>query len=150
MKNTQQFVGFGKPWGESVARCFRFELEVLGEEQAVKLMPIPEHFVCPMSLVPMVDPVLTVDGSVYDRKQIEQWIRQRRQLRLPVTSPSTGLELPSATLMPAKALQKTIETYLDHRPEFKIAHTARNAVEKGAKEPKRDSLKKQDSWINVS
>jgi hypothetical protein len=33
----------------------------------------------------------TVDGSVYDREYIEQWIRSCRQQRQPITSPLTGL-----------------------------------------------------------
>ena len=63
---------------------------------------------------------------------IEQWIRERRQRHLPVTSPVTGAKLPSAYLMPVVALQKAIEVYLAHRPELKHTHAACRSFEEAA------------------
>ena len=49
--------------------------------------------------------------GAHKRKAIIVYLRfrLRRQQQLPVTSPCTGLELPSAALMPLLALQKAIE-----------------------------------------
>jgi hypothetical protein len=46
-----------------------------------------------------VNPVATMDGQVYDRGYIEQWIRSCRQRRQAVTSPATGLTLVSTNLV---------------------------------------------------
>ena len=54
----------------------------------------------------MDDPVTTSDGSIYEKEYITQWFQQRRQAQLPITSPSTGLELSSRFLMPVHALKE--------------------------------------------
>eukprot|EP00913_Durusdinium_trenchii_P024551 g23048.t1 len=100
---------YGEHWGEGAARCFSLEADILDEDHAVRLMPVPDSFVCPISAAIMVDPVATVDGSVYERGYIERWFRERRQDGNRITSPITGQELPSATLMPLVALQRAIE-----------------------------------------
>ncbi|CAE8642598.1 unnamed protein product [Polarella glacialis] len=100
---------YGEHWGEGAARCFSIEADMLDEDHAVRLMPVPDSFVCPISAAIMIDPVATVDGCVYERPYIERWFRERRQQGQRITSPITGLELPSATLMPLVALQRAIE-----------------------------------------
>ena len=67
----------------------------------------------------MQQPFATVDGSVYDRGPMEEWIQRCRQNNSPPTSPLTGLELPNLTLLLVPALKAAIETYLQHRPELK-------------------------------
>ena len=47
------------------------------------------------------DPVATIKGCVYERSQIEEWIRRKRQQRAAVTPLGTGLELYSAARMPS-------------------------------------------------
>ncbi|CAE8718086.1 unnamed protein product [Polarella glacialis] len=100
---------YGEHWGKGAARCFSIEADMLDEDHAVRLMPVPDSFVCPISAAIMIDPVATVDGCVYERPYIERWFRERRQQGQRITSPITGLELPSATLMPLVALQRAIE-----------------------------------------
>ena len=68
----------------------------------------------------MVSPVATVDGNVYDREYIEQWIRTCRQRQQPITSPLTGVELPATKLIPPVAVQKAIEAYVANRPELRL------------------------------
>jgi hypothetical protein len=55
----------------------------------------------PESTTAMPDPVATVEGCVYERSQIEEWIRRKRQQRAAVTPLGTGLELYSAARMPS-------------------------------------------------
>ncbi|CAE7238222.1 PUB4, partial [Symbiodinium natans] len=91
----------------------------------------------------MVDPVATVDGSVYERNYIERWFREKRQEGNRITSPITGLELPSATLMPLVALQRAIEAYLAHRPELKREQMAGRSFEEAAQILQTDLFEKQ-------
>eukprot|EP00439_Symbiodinium_sp_Y106_P049247 s3050_g6.t1 len=112
-------------------------------DHAVRLMPVPDSFVCPISAAIMVDPVATVDGSVYERNYIERWFREKRQEGNRITSPITGLELPSATLMPLVALQRAIEAYLAHRPELKREQMAGRSFEEAAQILQTDLFEKQ-------
>ncbi len=139
---------FGEQWGLGVSRCLRLELEdeageMFGGNCDARLLPIPDSFICPISTGIMVDPVATVDGSIYEREQIEIWIRERRQRRRPVTSPATGLELPSLDLMPLSALQKAIETYLHHRPELRTSIGAGRSYQAAAQVLENDLLEKE-------
>mmetsp|Transcript_23990 Transcript_23990/g.54003 ORF Transcript_23990/g.54003 Transcript_23990/m.54003 type:complete len:642 (-) Transcript_23990:57-1982(-) len=134
---------YGEHWGEGAARCFSLEADILDEDHAVRLMPVPDSFVCPISATIMVDPVATVDGSVYERNYIERWFRERRQEGHRITSPITGLELPSATLMPLVALQRAIEAYLENRPELKREQMAGRSFEEAAQILQTDLFEKQ-------
>merc|ERR1719188_32499 len=134
---------YGEHWGEGAARCFSIESEILDEDHAVRLMPVPDNFLYPISAAIMVDPVATVDGCVYERQFIERWFRERRQQGCRITSPITGLELPSATLMPLVALQRAIEVYLAHRPELKREHMAVRSFEEASKMLQTDLFEKQ-------
>lgn len=134
---------YGEHWGEGAARCFSLEADILDEDHAVRLMPVPDSFVCPISAAIMIDPVATVDGCVYERPYIERWFRERRQQGHRITSPITGLELPSATLMPLVALQHAIEAYLAHRPELKREHMAGRSFEEAAQILQTDLFEKQ-------
>jgi len=134
---------YGEHWGEGAARCFSIDADILDEDLAVRLMPVPDSFVCPISAAIMVDPVATVDGCIYERQYIERWFRERRQQGHRITSPVTGLELPSATLMPLVALQRAIEAYLAHRPELKREHMAGRSFEEAAQILQTDLFEKQ-------
>lgn len=134
---------YGEHWGEGAARCFSLESDILDEDHAVRLMPVPDNFLCPISAAIMVDPAATVDGCVYERQYIERWFRERRQQGHNITSPITGLALPSATLMPLVALQRAIEVYLAHRPELKREHMAGRSFEEAAQLLQSDLFEKQ-------
>ena len=47
--------------------------------------PPPETFLCPISHVRMVDPVVAGDGHTYERAFIEHWLKHKH------VSPVTGL-----------------------------------------------------------
>ena len=72
----------GQRWGEGIARCFSVE-DDLEEELAVHLQPIPDSFKCSISLEVMENPVATVDGSVYDRRYIEDCWRRCQENHRP-------------------------------------------------------------------
>ena len=80
---------------------------------------------------------------------IERWFRERRQQGHRITSPNTGLDLPSATLMPLVALQRAIEVYLAHRPELKREHLAGRSFEEAAQILQGDLLEKQAIHANA-
>lgn len=133
---------YGQRWGECASRCFSIEGDFLDDSQITRLMPLPESFFCPISTAMMVDPVATVDGSAYEREHIERWFRERRQQRQAITSPATGLELASTTLMPLLALQRAIETYLAHRPEIRRDLMAGRSYEEAAQVLQADLFQK--------
>lgn len=141
---------YGRRWGEGAARCFSIEGDFLDEDQGVRLMPVPESFMCPISLAIMADPVAAVDGSTYDRDYIERWFRQRRQEKKPLTSPVTGLELSSTTLMPLAALQRAIEAYMTHRPELRrVPDLQGRSFAEAAQVLQSDLLEKQSLYDNT-
>lgn len=104
----------------------------MSEEEVLRLQPIPDSFICPISCSVMVSPVATVDGNVYDREYIEQWIRTCRQRQQPITSPLTGVKLPATNIIPIVAVQKAIEAYVANRPELRFQQSAKRSVEHAA------------------
>jgi hypothetical protein len=63
-----------------------------------------EVFQCPLTMEVMTDPVMTVDGQTYERKEIERWFALGNR-----TSPLTGAELFSKNLTPNIALRNVIQ-----------------------------------------
>ncbi|CAE8701850.1 unnamed protein product [Polarella glacialis] len=115
----------------------------LDEETSLRLLPLPDSFVCPSSADVMRDPVATADGCIYEREYIEQWIREKRQRRQVVISPSTGVELASQQLMPVDALKKAIETYVANRPELCSSFGQRRSVQQVAQLLQQELLEKE-------
>ena len=70
------------------------------------------QYQCPLSLSIMRDPVVTADGQSYERNQIEQWFRQCRDAKEPVTSPLRA-PLASDALVPNNSLRRAIEEAVD-------------------------------------
>lgn len=62
-----------------------------------------EHFLCPISLEIMEDPVMTVDGSSYERASIEAWFQKTDR------DPLTNEIVTSKALIPNKALKSAIQ-----------------------------------------
>lgn len=122
---------YGHSWGEGAARCFRVDGD-FDDSSGARLSPIPDCFICPLTTTVMTDPVMTADGCVYEREYIEHWIRTRRQQKLPVTSPSTNMELAFTQLVPLLALKKAIEAYLKNRPELKRMPAEKKTLQQAA------------------
>lgn len=67
---------------------------------------IPQDYLCPITLLPMTDPVICADGHTYERDAIQNW------LQLNSTSPMTRQTLYNSTLTPNIALRNIIHDYL--------------------------------------
>ena len=63
---------------------------------------LPRSIFCPITNLPMCDPVLTVDGFSYERDAISHWFKHKR------TSPYTGKRLPTTFTIPNHSLRATI------------------------------------------
>ncbi|KAH6797552.1 hypothetical protein C2S52_022106 [Perilla frutescens var. hirtella] len=69
---------------------------------------VPEHFICPISLQIMKDPVTATSGITYDRDSIEQWLFRNNNTICPVTKHP----LPEpATLTPNHTLRRLINAW---------------------------------------
>ena len=67
----------------------------------------PPEFICPISLDPMVDPVVTIDGQTYERSAITKWFATSTK------SPLTAQPLASKLLVPNVALRNAIQRAVD-------------------------------------
>lgn len=111
----QERRAYGQRIGEGLARLYRMQctdIEV-GDDavRTARLLPDVDAFTCPISAETMHDPVMTVDGQVYERVHFERWARQRQQEGRPITSPATGLELASTALVSVKWLKEAVQTF---------------------------------------
>jgi hypothetical protein len=70
---------------------------------------VPDHFLCPISLEIIKEPVICSDGITYEKKQIARWFRNHN------TSPKTNVELLNKSLIPNYALKSGIGKYLSSR-----------------------------------
>lgn len=66
---------------------------------------IPRHFVCPITLNIMEDPVIAGDGHTYERHAIQEWIRRRGQ------SPITKAPVSTSSLIPNYNLKSQIDEF---------------------------------------
>mmetsp|Transcript_53093 Transcript_53093/g.125418 ORF Transcript_53093/g.125418 Transcript_53093/m.125418 type:complete len:319 (+) Transcript_53093:324-1280(+) len=82
----------------------------------------PAGLVCPLTLELMVDPVSTCDGQSYERKHIEEWLRNND------TSPLTNKKLEHKHLTPNIALRRTIEEWNTTRAQRLLAATSPKAT----------------------
>jgi len=66
---------------------------------------IPDDFLCPITHELMNDPVATVDGLIYERKAIEDWLQTHN------TSPLTNKIVDSKTLISIPFVKKQIDEF---------------------------------------
>ena len=62
-----------------------------------------EHYICPITQIPMQDPVIAADGHTYERAAIEDWFKKRD------TSPLTGAPLNDKKLIQNHAMRSWIK-----------------------------------------
>lgn len=74
---------------------------------------INQDFCCPITRVLIREPVQTVDGQLYEREAIEEWLKKKD------TSPITGAVLANKTLAPNIFAQKQIASLLEKYPVLK-------------------------------
>lgn len=63
---------------------------------------LPRSIYCPITYMPMMDPVVAADGHSYERNAIKTWFEKAK------TSPVTRESLPNTSLLPNHALRGTI------------------------------------------
>ena len=81
----------------------------------------PEHFLCPISLEIMHDPVICCDGVTYERKHILRWLEQHD------TSFKTNVALENRMLISNYAFKSGIAKYLN---EYQNAASSQLLVKK--------------------
>jgi hypothetical protein len=69
-------------------------------------MLVPKHFICPISLEIMRDPVMNKGGQNYDRRSILQWLQRGNK-----SCPLTRQPLAPSQLAPNCALWKIIQEW---------------------------------------
>lgn len=76
---------------------------------------IPTCFLCPMTQSIMKDPVITVDGTTYERCAIEEHFRQQRLLGVIfLTDPITDTVIINTELIPNLAIKFAIDYWNQH------------------------------------
>ncbi|KAF3439484.1 hypothetical protein FNV43_RR17762 [Rhamnella rubrinervis] len=78
------------------------------EEGNNNSIEVPFHFLCPISLQLMRDPVTVSTGITYDRENIERWLFTCKNTTCPVTKQSL---LVSADLTPNHTLRRLIQSW---------------------------------------
>ncbi len=66
---------------------------------------IPPEYICPITLLPMKDPVLGSDGQTYEREAIVQWLQSNPN------SPLTRQPMRADTLRPNYSLKASIDRW---------------------------------------
>lgn len=98
----------------TLSQLSKLNLEILREE-------IGNHddFMCPITLIRIVEPVIAADGHTYEKSAILQWFSSGRS-----TSPKTNLPLANTSLRPnlelKERLSKLLECDLSHFLEYFI------------------------------
>ena len=64
---------------------------------------LPRSIFCPITNMPMSDPVMTCDGFSYEREAILRWFEMEKK-----TSPSSGLPLRTTDVVSNHSLRATI------------------------------------------
>ena len=71
-------------------------------ESLDKTSHLPRSIYCPISNMPMMDPVIAVDGYSYERQAIQTWFKKNNR------SPVTNKKINSSILIPNHNLRNTI------------------------------------------
>ena len=76
-----------------------------------EVVEVPPLYVCPITQDIMDDPVSTVDGQVYERAAIAQWLTAHD------IAPLTGAPLPMKILIPNVPLRGLIREWREAHPD---------------------------------
>ncbi|KAL7085684.1 hypothetical protein ACP275_14G294000 [Erythranthe tilingii] len=79
--------------------------------ERLRIEPIYDSFLCPLSKQVMHDPVTLENGQTFERAAIEKWLNECREAGKRPTCPLTLRELRSTELNPSIALRHTIEEW---------------------------------------
>ncbi|PHQ81964.1 MAG: hypothetical protein COB66_00985 [Coxiella sp. (in: Bacteria)] len=77
----------------------------------------PTEFLCPIGLELMIDPVITIVGQTYERKNIETWFKSCIDQRRALTDAKTGTTLENGTLVENVLMRGMCLTWKDEHPD---------------------------------
>ena len=69
---------------------------------------IPKEIICPLTGELFFDPVMTADGSVFERKAIEIWFQTKK------VNPVTGNTMENINLVPNMVIRQIANNFLDN------------------------------------
>ncbi|KAJ6938164.1 U-box domain-containing protein 44 isoform X1 [Populus alba x Populus x berolinensis] len=79
--------------------------------ERLRVEPIYDAFVCPLTKQVMRDPVTLENGQTFEREAIEKWFKECKESGRKLVCPLTQKELKSTDLNPSIALRNTIEEW---------------------------------------
>ena len=77
------------------------------------LIEVPTNHLCPITHQMMVDPVITADGTTYDRSAIEAWFAMQTRRGEAATSPLTGEPLANNHLLPNLIVRSLVREFAE-------------------------------------
>lgn len=94
--------------------------------ESTSSVPVPNYFICPISLDIMADPVTLCTGQTYDRENIVKWFESGHR-----TCPATGQPLHTLELIPNHMLRNLLEewTFLNERIGVQAVPSPKAAVD---------------------
>jgi U-box domain len=75
---------------------------------------IPAHFICPISLDWLVNPVVTPSGITYSKKELEMWVSDK------VTDPIARSNLEMSDVVPNLVIAAAVHYHRSHHAIFNI------------------------------
>jgi hypothetical protein len=94
---------------------------------SLRVEPIYESFLCPLSKQVMRDPVTIESGATFEREAILKWFKDNGSGGRRLVCPVTNKELSSTELNPSIALRNTIDEWM-HRNEAAKLDVARKSL----------------------
>ncbi|KAK8945652.1 U-box domain-containing protein 44 [Platanthera guangdongensis] len=94
--------------------------------EKLRIEPIYESFVCPLTKQVMHDPVTIENGHTYERKAIEKWFKECKDSGRKPVCPLTLKELNSTDLNPSIALRHTIEEWTQRNEASQLDNASRS------------------------
>ena len=88
-------------------------------------VPVPNEYLCPISMNIMEEPVMAADGHTYDKQYIEQWFRICAHSGI-YKSPKTNAILGNTNLVPNHNVRNLIEDWKQTTPLYHIVHQTPN------------------------
>jgi hypothetical protein len=76
---------------------------IISQEETPPYGNLEDLLHCPITQERMVDPVILMDGFSYERRAIENWLRNHSR------SPMTNIPLPNTVLIPNRTLRNIIQ-----------------------------------------
>ncbi|CAI9753340.1 unnamed protein product [Fraxinus pennsylvanica] len=107
--------------------------------EKLRLEPIYDAFICPLTKKVMRDPVALENGRTFEREAIEKWFRESKESGRKLICPLTLNELKSMELNPSVGLKNTIEEW-NARNEAAQLDMARRSLSPGSPEVESDIL----------